>query len=281
MLRTVVLSETHSFAVWRAITLQEAAVQVLSTEDLQRKADMSVCIASLWSEGVISDLCSCDEVDVEIPNKPARPAGLAREANVPKVNSVVTAIHGIAHAESWAMDLFWDFIARYAKTSGLPVACFNELVTIAAQEARHFCDWKARLESYGCAFGCLPTHDGLWRSAEETVHDVCARLAVVNLLYEARGLDTYPLTLKKFENCKDHQSVAVLNRNFSEEIVHVQTGIRWFEFICKMRGLDPVQAFHEYVRKYHIGPLRGPFNTSARGQAGMSEQWYLPLTEQR
>jgi hypothetical protein len=56
---------------------------------------------------------------------------------------------------------------------------------------------------------------------------------VVNLLHEARGLDTYPLSLKKFQGAGDSKSIEILNRNYGEEIFHVATALKWFRYLCQ------------------------------------------------
>lgn len=273
-------TQTPAFVVVDIICLQDAAVHVLSTCDLDSKAMFSFAYEELWKNKIITDVCPPDSRVVHVPIKPARPVnagGESDKAEWVKVSPVVSAIHGIAHAESWAMDLFWDCIARYANGSDMPHAFFDELVTVAAQEAKHFCDWRDRLVRYGFPYGTLPTHDGLWRCAEETSHDLTARLAIVNLVYEARGLDTYHATMKKFTKAGDEDSVLILNRNYAEEIQHVEKGVRWFKFKCIQSSLNPSETFHSHVQRYHVGPLKGPFNEDAREQAGMPAEWYRNL----
>lgn len=41
---------------------------------------------------------------------------------------------------------------------------------------------------------------------------------------------------------------------------------------------EAIPFFHETVRKNFRGLLKAPFNTPARLAAGMTEDWYLPLT---
>lgn len=114
------------------------------------------------------------------------------------------------------------------------------------------------------------------------------RIAVINLLHEARGLDTFPLTLQKFKSSGDDTSVAILKRNYEEEVHHVATGVKWFRYIYERdhnnnetsskKESGCVQNFQEIVRKYHSGAIKGPFNTDARNRAGLTEEWYMPLT---
>lgn len=104
-----------------------------------------------------------------------------------------------------------------------------------------------------------------------------ARIAVINLIHEARGLDTFEITLSKFEKHNDQESITVLKRNFCEEIHHVAVGIKWFKYLCEREDLDPTTTFRGLAQKYFHGKLKGPFNVEARLQAGMPPEWYLDL----
>ena len=283
-LKLFVYTKTDAFVVLGVLSLQEAAVNVLTTESLDEKASASFQYVDMWNKEIIQSIYPTDGKSLTVPSKPARPVntgGHSDKSSWAKVSPVVNALHGIAHAESWAMDLFWDCIARYARGFDMPWDFFDELVEVAGQEAKHFCDWRDRLQRYDCPYGTLPTHDGLWRSAEETAHDLTARLGIVNLVYEARGLDTYPLTLKKLEKAGDTDSIQILNRNYLEEIQHVEKGVRWFTYKCNQIRLDPQETFHAHVKQYHAGPLKGPFNTAARNEANMPIEWYQPLTSSK
>ena len=39
-----------------------------------------------------------------------------------------------------------------------------------------------------------------------------------------------------------------------------------------------IEKFHEIVRKYYLGAIKGPFNEVARDMAGMTREWYIPLS---
>ena len=91
------------------------------------------------------------------------------------------------------------------------------------------------------------------------------RFAIVNLLHEARGLDTYPISLKKFQS---HNSSS-FNSSSSPTSSHRS------EFDRKNYCIE---KFHEIVRKYYLGAIKGPFNEVARDMAGMTREWYIPLS---
>jgi uncharacterized ferritin-like protein (DUF455 family) len=102
---------------------------------------------------------------------------------------------------------------------------------------------------------------------------------VINLTHEAKGLDTYMKTKEKFQNCKDEISLETLERNYRDEIGHVRFGLKWFKHICAIRQLIPIEEFHSLSRQYFKGKLKEPFNREARNEAGLTEEWYIPLTQ--
>jgi uncharacterized ferritin-like protein (DUF455 family) len=105
-----------------------------------------------------------------------------------------------------------------------------------------------------------------------------ARLAIINLTHEAKGLDTYAYTKEKFVTAQDTTSLKILDHNFKEEIHHVATGLKWFKYVCAELQLEPLEQFHLLSRKHFKGKLKPPFNVEARNTAGLTEEWYMPLT---
>ena len=171
-----------------------------------------------------------------------------------------------------------DIIVRFAE-SATPHEFCDDWVGVAAEEAEHFALLADRLGALGSAYGELPAHDGLWEAAAATSHDLLARLAVVPLVLEARGLDVTPEMMLRLERMGDAESVAVLCRIYEDEIGHVAVGARWFERLCHERGLDAQTAFYERVRHYFKGVLKPPFNREARSLAGLPAGYYEPLAE--
>jgi uncharacterized ferritin-like protein (DUF455 family) len=188
----------------------------------------------------------------------------------------VALLHALAHIELNAIDLAWDFVARFGQ-AGLPPAFFEDWVTVAAEEAEHFSVLSARLAALGATYGDLPAHDGLWEAAAATAHDALARLAVVPLVLEARGLDVTPEMIARLERAGDHQSAAILDRIHRDEIGHVAAGVRWFEWLCARQGHEPRAMFQALVRRHFSGSLKPPFNRAAREEAGFGPNYYEPL----
>jgi uncharacterized ferritin-like protein (DUF455 family) len=190
----------------------------------------------------------------------------------------IALLHALAHIELNAIDLACDIIARF-KNQDLPRAYYDDWIKIADEEALHFTLLCGRLGDFGAVYGDLPAHDGLWEAADNTAHDVLARLAVVPLVLEARGLDVTPAMIENLRRADDPKSVAVLERIYTCEIGHVAIGRRWFEWVAKQRALDPVTTWHELVRKYFKGSLKPPFNRAARDEAGLTTAYYEPLAD--
>jgi len=184
----------------------------------------------------------------------------------------------VAHIELNAVDLHWDMIARFADVP-MPMGFFDDWVKAADEESKHFnlmCDC---LEGAGSHYGALPADAGMWRAAEDTATDFMGRLAVVPMVLEARGLDVTPGMIEVFRKAGDTGAVAALQTIYGEEVAHVAYGSKWFHFLCGHHDLDPKETFHRLVRQYFHSPLKPPFNTEKRAEAGLPPDFYWPLAE--
>ncbi len=157
----------------------------------------------------------------------------------------------------------------------MPRVFFDDWVAVAAEEAEHFSLLSARLAMLGSVYGDLPAHDGLWEAAEATAHDPLARLAIVPMVLEARGLDVTPATVERFEAAGDSRSAAILRRIYRDEIRHVRVGTKWFEKACESRRIAAVPEWKRLIATYFRGAIKPPFNDSARDEAGLSRDFYL------
>lgn len=114
---------------------------------------------------------------------------------------------------------------------------------VAEDEAKHFSLLVALLNKRGVQYGDHPVHAGLWDSARETSHSLRARLAIIHMVHEARGLDVNPYTIAKFAKAGDVEAVEALDIIHSDEVTHVTAGYKWFTWACKQEGVDPVETF--------------------------------------
>src|SRR3546814_1933108 len=112
-------------------------------------------------------------------------------------------LHALAHIEFVAIDLAFDLVGRFGAEFGPEFA--DDWMLLGADEAMHFALLDRRLRQYGSYYGALPAHDGLWEAAQDTAHDVMARLALVPMVLEARVLDITPQTIEPFEPAVDRQ----------------------------------------------------------------------------
>jgi uncharacterized ferritin-like protein (DUF455 family) len=259
-------------------SLSTAAVAVLTTPDARAKAALSRQAAD-WFRTV------CPPVGSSLP--PARPARPEAPRLLPPnamptrrltrgTRGRVTLLHALAHIELNAIDLAWDIIARFTATP-MPAAFYADWVRVADEEALHFTLLADRLAELGAAYGDLPAHDGLWQSAERTADDLLARLAIVPMVLEARGLDVTPAMIDRLEAVEDSASAAILRRIHDDEIGHVASGRRWLDHLAAERGLSPKAAWQSLVDSRFPGGLKRPFNDASRARADFPEDWYGPL----
>lgn len=256
-------------------TLTNAAVQVMNAPDPADKVRLTVAFAKAWNDGVISDIG--DASPLMRPARPEHPI-LTRPGDMPKrskggTKGRVALLHAIQHIELNAIDLAWDIIVRFASPD-LPKEFYDDWVIVADDEARHFEMLRDRLNELGATYGDLPAHDGLWEAATKTSDDVLARLALVPMLLEARGLDTTPATVTRLQGNGDNATASIMAEICEDEISHVAAGVRWFEYVCKQRGIAPIETYQNLIRERYNGQVKGPFNLDARDRAQFNRAYY-------
>jgi uncharacterized ferritin-like protein (DUF455 family) len=257
--------------------IRAAACQVLRTAGAACKAQAAQALACRWRAGAL--LPSGPGAPPQRPARPAQPPLVPpREVRKRKVGAAregrVALLHALAHIELNAIDLAADLLARFAA----PEPAFaDDWVRVLDEEGKHFLLLTGRLAALDASYGDLPAHDGLWQAAEATAHDLLARLAVVPLVLEARGLDVTPAMIAKLEGVGDHESAAVLRVIYRDEIGHVAIGRRWFEAEAARRGLAPRETWQALVRQFFKGRLKAPFNDGARTAAGLPRSYYAEL----
>lgn len=221
--------------------------------------------------------------DAVMPERPGRPEQpeLLPPNRMPKRGKAgsergrIALWHALAHIEFSAIDLALDMAGRFGAEMGR--AFVDDFLMVAADEAMHFALLARRLESLGSYYGALPAHDGLWDAAHQTRHDVMARLAVVPMVLEARGLDVTPMTLDRLRALNDWVGTRILQRILDDEIRHVAVGTKHFIAGCELSGESPGEAWKTLVKRHFGGAIKPPFNDSARHAAGLPRDWYGSL----
>lgn len=265
--------------------LAQCAVDVLQTANAREKTALSRQYAQEWfaarENGETPDIGQ--SLPPDAPARPEKP-DLLPPREVPRRRTGTQAgrialLHAVAHIELNAVDLHWDIIARFTDTP-MPTGFYDDWVKAADEESKHFNLLADCLETEGSHYGALPAHAFMWRAAEDTAHDLQARLAVVPMVLEARGLDVTPGMIEIFRKAKSDQAVSALETIYAEEVGHVAYGSKWFNFLCGRENIDPKETFHTLVKRYFHGALKPPFNEEKRADAGIPPDFYWPLAEQ-
>lgn len=251
---------------------------VLLTADPLAKAKATRALVRGWRRGEFAW-----RFDVAMPDAPAVPAEpeLLPPNRMPKrgrggsERGRIALLHALAHIEFAAIDLAVDMAGRFG--AEFPRAFVDDWLGVAADEAMHFVLLDRRLRAFGSRYGAMPAHGGLWEAADGTRGDALARLAVVPMVLEARGLDVTPATAARFAAAGDEGSARILHRIYTDEIRHVSVGTRWFGWVCAGRDWEPASRWQALVSKHFRGALKPPFNDSAREAAGLTRDYYAPL----
>ena len=262
-------------------SLAHACLSVLQTAAAQDKAAQARRVAEQWRLGDWAR----QSFSGDWPDRPARPDApqLLAPRDMPrrKITGETgrkAQLHALAHIELNAIDLAFDLIGRFADNhdAPLPDAFVDDWMRVGADEARHFLMLDERLNDMGMAYGDLPAHDGLWSAAYDTRHDLLARLAIVPLVLEARGLDVTPAMMAKFTAAGDTKSAKMLDIIYQDEKTHVGAGATWFRHLCDAEGRDMEACFKHMLKTYFGGQLKPPFNIEARTEAGLPQGFYAP-----
>ncbi|MDO1585617.1 ferritin-like domain-containing protein [Rhizobium oryzicola] len=265
----------------RVETLRAGCVLAISSTDLDVKTALAQQTATRWFERRLSLRSPLDPPLPDRPGRPAKPELVPPKAvekrSLHTLKGRIATLHAIAHIELNAVDLALDIVARYA-TEPVPHSFFDGWMQVAFEEAKHFRMVRDRLRDLGADYGDMPAHDGLWQAAHSTRNDLTARLAVVPLILEARGLDVTPSLQEKMRETGDMESAAVLDVIYNDEKGHVAIGAKWFRFLCARERKDPAATFRDLVRTNFRGPLKPPFNDLARAEAGLTPSFYRALT---
>lgn len=265
-----------------ATTLAEAAAAIVRADDLAIKIDLAHATAKAWyARGLDLVTLSRPLAMPDHPGRPARPE-LRPPRDMPKrsargARGRYALLHALAHIELNAVDMTWDLIARFAHRP-TPRGFYDDWVQVGLEEAKHFKLLAQRLTELGGGYGDLPAHDGLWQAAQATGHDLLARLAIVPLILEARGLDVTPTMIENLGAADDHASARIIEIIYRDEKRHVAFGMKWFRFLCQREGLPLEATFHRLVRAHFRAPLKPPFNEAARTDAGLTPGFYKPLS---
>ena len=198
---------------------------------------------------------------------------MAKRSTGPKGR--IALVHALAHIELNAIDLAWDVIARFTYEE-MPREFYDDWVAVAEEEARHFQALERQLCSWGASYGDFPAHNGLWEAATKTADLLLARLALIPMTLEARGIDTTPALSQRLREAGEIDTSDILDMIYEDEIGHLAIGVKWFEFLSARENKPPATEYERLLNKYFSGAPKGPFNLEARQMAGMTAQYLKP-----
>ncbi len=272
------MSEAGREGVAAARSIAEVCRAVLLTAHAHEKAMAARAAARAWRSGKLAH-----RFDVAMPDDPPRPPRpellppnrMPKRGRAGSERSRIAMIHAFAHIEYVAIDLAFDCAGRFG--AEMPRGFIDDWLSVGADEAMHFVLLDRRLRSAGSCYGMLPAHDGLWEAAGKTREEIVARLAVVPMALEARGLDVTPATVARFEAAGDDRSACILSRIYNDEIRHVAIGTKWFEFCCAAEQRAPTERWRSLLSSGFGGLVKPPFNDSARAKAGLTLDYYGTL----
>lgn len=252
-------------------TLFDAAFACLMMQQPDAKAACATELYQQWRDGLLVLESEAPPRSVAVPGHPIKPQlvapGLVERRRLSTPHGQAALIHALTHIEFNAINLALDAAYRFR---GMPQDFYRDWLQVAAEEAYHFTLLRDHLRTLGYDYGDFSAHNGLWEMAVKTAHDPMIRMALVPRLLEARGLDVTPGISARLASYGDRRAVEILAIIQRDEVGHVSIGNRWYGYLCRQRGLDPISTFRSLLTEYDAPALRPPFNMAARAQAGFN-----------
>ena len=259
-------------------SLGHAIHDALLTADPYAKVKATRALCRDWRLGRLE--FRFDQAMPDFPGRPEKPellppTQMPRRGRGGSLKGRIALFHSIAHIECVAIDLALDMVGRFGAQMSRQFT--SDFLSVAADEAMHFAILDRRLRAIGSYYGALPAHSGLWEAAHDTRHDVAARLAIVPMVLEARGLDVTPMTLERVRVGGDETGARILERILDDEIRHVRFGVKYFAEVCESLRVEPEIQWKMLVNRHFRGTIKPPFNDSARLAAGLSRSFYTEV----
>jgi uncharacterized ferritin-like protein (DUF455 family) len=246
--------------------------------DVGRKVAGVRQMATRWRDGNYL-LDAALKFDSTLPGRPENPLLVSPRDVTRRAMSTAEGraalIHSLTHIEFTAVNLALDAVWRFG---GMPDGFYADWIGVAEEEAMHFLLLEGHLRSLGYEYGSFTAHNSLWEMAERTQADVLARMALVPVTMEARGLDATPQLRDKLAQAGDVEAAEILDVILRDEIGHVAIGNRWYRYLCMQRELEPMETFERLIREYAAPLTSKPYNIEARRAAGFTETELARLT---
>lgn len=196
-----------------------------------------------------------------------------RRRNLGTDEGRIIFLHALAHIEYSAIDLALDSAYRFRD---LPPQFYEDWLSVALDEARHFAMLQQLLAELGSYYGALPVHTGIHDAMVRSENSLRRRMVAAHRHLEANGLDAHPELARKMSLFNDAMAAKIgsaLRLIFDEEIGHVAAGDFWFRYACALDGAD-ANNFAPDVELAIPGTKIGGkknLNFEARRRAGFTE----------
>lgn len=216
-----------------------------------------------------------------LPQTPHRPAALSFGANAQRIHfptltdmeterGRAVVFHFFANHELLALELMALALLRFPQAE----AGFRHgIARTMVEEQQHLQAYLQRMQTLGLEFGAVPVNDFFWRclSPMTSPAQYCAGLS---LTFEQANLDFSWYYQQQFTKLGDAESVAIMQKVFTEEIGHVKHGLTWFN---RWKPSDKSQwQWYQQQLQFPLTPARGKamiFVAEARQQAGFDQEF--------
>ncbi len=254
------------------ILSSENILQLFCEQDAIKKSQATMQLCYPWSQEKTYTHAPTSDLPLDA-GKPEQPQ-LVSPRDLPRRRlgtdkGKAAMLHAIAHIEFNAINLALDAVLRF---DDMPEEYYTDWLRVAGEEAYHFSLINEHLKSYGCSYGDLPAHDGLWQLAVDTADNCLIRMAMVPRVMEARGLDVTPSLMQNLALAGDEIAADILGIILRDEIGHVAVGNRWFKYLCEQNEQNPLKTFETLSKTYLQSQLKGPYHREARLEAGFDEE---------
>ena len=204
--------------------LRDLALQILEGKVLQ--ADKCVSLASFSDDA--------PGPGYHAPHVPGRSRSIAlaertRTTSSPRFSALGESgvrgrlLHAMANHELQALELMALALLRFPHADRR----FRKgLAHIMADEQRHLMLYVHRMEDLGVHLADLPLSDFFWR-ALRTIDDPLTFVVQMGLVLEQANLDFAAHWSARLAAAGDHETAAILDRVYVEEIGHVRHGVLW------------------------------------------------------
>jgi uncharacterized ferritin-like protein (DUF455 family) len=266
---------------------QDDHIEPPRADTLQRWAYDYVCsdvLAHKRAPGPIPSAeltpADCPELRIARPGRPAELRVSLQKIKAPRAGALrdpkkrAALLHTFWHHELQAAELMCWAVLAYPDS---PSAFKRGLLGICRDEIRHMQLYAAAIQRLGFDIGDFPVRDWFWQRVPASATPA-AFLAVMGLGFEAGNLDHTQRFARQFRALGDESAAQLQELVAKEEVPHVAFAAHWF------RRFEGELSFARWSGELPapLSPMvmRGdPLDRSARGEAGMDEQFLDALTQ--